>query len=645
MSWFTSPTEQQKIDKRRAETEKSLRKLEKQIINNTEAQVRRNAGIENKSAFTNSQKYKKLANEVALLTEKRTQAGANALLNRKKLELNKLTRNYHKFLANRLHNIGIKLTRDKQNYKYSNLTNPLETKNELKKKRRLLRHIRHDYINRTGYNNTTRRYGNDVGRNILSKVETSLRLNILLKEIDFEMGFIKLKEVTAPPADPFENEGALRAALYPANPAGAGLQNFLTIKDLFKDLQHTYNIVKMIKYEINYIDTKNTQKNRALGMTHIFGKTVNTETKYLVFKAEYLTVLRLLETKFERLYKLRASILTNRIRLLCKLFKEFGTRLFDNAAVPNTHYSLFKFINTSTSVSDHGGIPAGAAAHNNATDRGLYINGTIVNFAFRDQGDCNTIIANNRNLATLRFIFLNLLLHFSTYYGVYNAVGEKISPFQAGKSVNNMKTAVVANRHTVLNPKVSGNAGNATNILTDIYNDMLTYNSILLTFADNHPLRTSFQNLKVAVNAMQNMKRILDGTNVVGINKFGRNHVATNLVLDTDNLLGDLNAIVTAQRLAQHDALTNAKILPYQQARAAFTTAYSTNNKPNPLKVTGSDSCSPQTLFSKQCLQQRGNLARKAERIKTKFENKYKAHALATKIAVNAVINNNTNLA
>ncbi len=632
--FFSRKTEQQQIEERRAETEKSLRKLQQQIIKNAEAQVRRSARIQNKSAFTNSQKYKKLANEVAKLSEKRTQAGVNALLNKKKLELNKLSRNYHKFLANRLHNIGIPLTQDKQNYKYSNLTNPLETKNSLKEKRRLLRHIRHDYINRTG--------GNDVGKNILSKVETSLRLKILLKEIDFEMGFIKLKEDTAA-ADPFVNQTTLRAVLYPANPAGAGLQNFLTVKDLFKDLQHTYNIVQMIKYEINYTNQKNTERNRALGMTYILGKTVNTETKYLVFKAEYLTALGLLETKFETLYKLRASILTNRIRLLCKLFKGLGTYAFVPTAPANSHISLFKFITGSTSVADAGGAPN----HNNDTDRGLYVNGTVDNFRFRSQVDCNAIIANNRNLATLRFIFLNLLLHFSTYYGVYNAAGEKISPFQQDKTVNNMKTAEVATRHTVLNPKVSVTAVNATNILTDLYNDMLNYQHILLKFVDGHPLRTSFENLKVAVNAMQSIKNILNDTNVAGVNKFGRNAAAaaTNLVLDTNNLVDALNAIVAAQRVAQHDALTDAKILPYQQARTAFTTAYSTTTRPNPLKVTGSPSCTPQTLFSKQCLEQRGNLARKAERIKKKFVKRYNNYNAKIAIAVNADINNNTKLA
>jgi hypothetical protein len=173
--------------------------------------------------------------------------------------------------------------------------------------------------------------------------------------------------------------------------------------------------------------------------------------------------------------------------------------------------------------------------------------------------------------------------------------------------------------------------------LTSTSLDIRNYKNILDTcnIPANSALRTSLDRLNVAVNAMNDFYILLkSSTYGNNINMYGRSG-ATNEVINTNALVDALKTIVTNAHTVQKGAID---VTDYTTAKQIYDTAYAITNKTNPLTETGEKSCIS-GISSPQCLEQRGNLARKASRSVSKFNNEYKKHKINATNITNTTLN------
>ncbi len=475
----------------------------------------------------------------------------------KKRELNTKLTNDHKFLANRLYNIGVKID-PLTNYQYNKF--PINQSNnimKLKEKRRLLRHIRHLYINKIKTNNP-----NDDGKRILSTVETALRLKILLKNIATQTALTNIKE------NQLVNN-TLQDLVYPAD-----LTNILTIKELFDDLEATYNILKMISYEIKYIDDKRTN------------------AKYLVYTEEYKSILNLLKTKYEKELKLRANILSNRITLLCKLFKTFGTKTFEFHNPPavvavgppppppppprRRDLSLFKLINGSSPTH----------AHLNVTNQALYTSVSVNGIRTRANGDATTVKTGiDTDLTNQNGAFNNVNSNVKkaisdARYVLYkpNGLGEtKIDNINtAFTSANNALTAATAivtmaktTSDRLLDKNLSNEISKAAMEVAKAAKDIIMARIMALPAgvadAAGTPLEPARSNIILKTNVDPITGTIKNAVNTANRNRINPAKSAANIIAYVTTAVGNMNTIV---RYAADAATTGITGLPTPGATA-----------------------------------------------------------------------------
>ncbi len=574
-----------------------------------------------KTAYTLSGKYQKAKAAFNEAKAKHNTSRSNINIARKyqnlsakfKVEENKV----HQYLANRLANIGIPLTAKEGTYKYLNIVSNKKATygtrnnhmgktqlsattnaslNDLKERERLLRHVRKDYLNAV----TNKQ--NEKGLDILSKVEASLRLKILLKRISLKKDILKIKE--EPIGDTKFGKTSIENMLY--DPTSATQEApYLTIENLLKEVRNVHDLLKMVTYEKSYIAKKISDAAKVgFGLMPAQKSAAATaaaaaasQTFATKLWKPYNDLLTLLETMYKEHLKLIVNLLNNKIVFLCNLFKAFGTHVV-NMTAGGAKISLFKLITRASNATN--------GSHTNATNKALYSN-TVPdadsNITMKNQTEVNTLLANDQDYAKIRFIFTMLLIEFGKFYS-----NQGYNPSKTANSMKNPTNRHSAHQEPLIDPTII-----ATTDIQNIKNTLKSCN-----ISETLSIYMNVNKLRVAANAMYQFNALLNGCTAAStVNMYGRNSATpiTNKVMNSSTLVDALKDLVTAAVTAAKTKITDDPMIKsYTDARTAFITAYTTTDISNPLNKTGNNSCGARGLFTPQCLEKRGNLARKAKR-------------------------------